>query len=203
MTRAFPVSRCLSATGIGFLGILCPPGNSAFLAVGLPRHIGGDTDGVSTFHTSETRPGWVPSLLRDGGARTAGLSSPAAACRFSAASPVPRSRVPSPGLPMSKHSRIHLRSPVRSSPRVWPPDGAGTLGLLPQASDPAVTSDARRGGDRPSSTDPELHNRHRPILQSVRSLISCDLVSHASPLTDVGRGTIRRWFQSGVERHWR
>jgi hypothetical protein len=31
-----PVSRCLSATGIRFLVILCPPGNWAFLAVGLP-----------------------------------------------------------------------------------------------------------------------------------------------------------------------
>ena len=34
--HAAPVSCCLSATGIRFLGILCPPGNSASLTVGLP-----------------------------------------------------------------------------------------------------------------------------------------------------------------------
>lgn len=100
-------------------------------------------DGVSTFPTSEIRPGWAPSLLRDGGALTAGRSSPAAACRFPAASPLPRCCLPSPRLPMTKHSRIHFHSPVRSSPCLWPPDGAGSLGLLPQASNPAVTSDAR------------------------------------------------------------
>lgn len=47
------------------------------------------------------------------------------------------------GCPMTKHARIHLHSPARSSPRLWSLNGAGTLGLFPQASDPAVTSDAR------------------------------------------------------------
>lgn len=46
-------------------------------------------------------------------------------------------------------SRVHLRSPVRSSPRLWPPDGTVTLGLLPGASHPAVASDACPGGDGP------------------------------------------------------
>jgi hypothetical protein len=31
-----PLSRCLSAAGIGFLGVLFPPGNPAILTVGLP-----------------------------------------------------------------------------------------------------------------------------------------------------------------------
>jgi hypothetical protein len=46
-------------------------------------------------------------------------------------------------------SRVHGYSPVRSSPCLWPPDGAEALGLLPGASHPAVTSDARPGGDGP------------------------------------------------------
>src|SRR5689334_15569957 len=33
-------------------------------------------------------------------------------------------------------------------PHLWPPDGAGTLGLEPCASHPAVTSDAHQSGDR-------------------------------------------------------
>jgi len=32
----FPGSRFLSAAGIRFLGVLFPPGSSAFLTVGLP-----------------------------------------------------------------------------------------------------------------------------------------------------------------------
>jgi hypothetical protein len=59
-------------------------------------------------------------------------------------------------------------SPVRSSPRLWHPDGAGALGLEPRASPPAITRSARRGGDRPSSTSLKhaLRHRHRPSLQS-------------------------------------
>src|SRR2546423_4694678 len=52
-------SRCLSATCIRFLVILCPPGNWAFLAVGLPDLLPGpDPDGVATFRAHELRPGW-------------------------------------------------------------------------------------------------------------------------------------------------
>jgi hypothetical protein len=44
--------------------ILFPPGTSACLTVGLPDSHCRDPDGVSTFHTSEIRPGRVPSLPR-------------------------------------------------------------------------------------------------------------------------------------------
>jgi hypothetical protein len=40
------------------------------------------------------------------------------------------------------------------------------LGLEPRASHPALTGDARRGGDRSSSTDLKHPLRHRPSLQS-------------------------------------
>jgi hypothetical protein len=51
--------RRLSAAGIRFLGILFPPGNWAFVTVGLPAHLFGVLDpvGVSMFHTRETRLG--------------------------------------------------------------------------------------------------------------------------------------------------
>ncbi len=45
-------------------------------------------------------------------------------------------------------TRVHTISPVRSSPRLWLPDETGALGLEPRASHPALTSDARRSGDR-------------------------------------------------------
>lgn len=92
------VSCWLSPTGIRFLGILFPPEDSASLTVGLPAHTGGlDSVGVSVFRTRETRPGWVPSLLRGGGVVPATVTSMTGACRFSTASPVPRSSVPSCG----------------------------------------------------------------------------------------------------------
>ena len=57
------VSRCVSAAGVRFLVILCPPGNWAFLTVGLPD-LSPDPDGVSTFRTHKTRSGRAPSIAR-------------------------------------------------------------------------------------------------------------------------------------------
>ena len=102
-----PVSRRLSATGIRFLVILCPPGSWAFLAVGLPVLLPGpDPDGVATFRAHELRPGWArmscgrggcPLYPGDCGARTAGRSSPAAACRLAAARPCTPVQQPTTG----------------------------------------------------------------------------------------------------------
>lgn len=46
-----------------------------------------------------------------------------------------------------------MRSPARSFPHPWPSDGTRALRLEPRASHPTVTRDARRGGNRPPSTD--------------------------------------------------
>jgi len=51
------VSRCLSAAGIRFLGILSRPRGSAPLTIGLPHRTGADPSGVSMFRTRETRLG--------------------------------------------------------------------------------------------------------------------------------------------------
>jgi hypothetical protein len=63
LTMFVPVSRCVSAVGISFSVILCPPRDSAPLTVGLPDQ-GPDLDRVSAFHTRELRPGRVPSKPR-------------------------------------------------------------------------------------------------------------------------------------------
>ena len=54
-----------------------------------------DLDGVSVFRTHELRSGWVPSLLRDHGARPDRSRSPASARRITAARPCtpPRRRI--------------------------------------------------------------------------------------------------------------
>ena len=108
-----------------------------FLTVGLPhRHSGPDSVGVSAFRTCEKRPGWVPSLLRGGGVVPATETSMTGACRFTTASPVPRCNIPSARVGITKHTKIHSRSPVRSSPCPPSPDGtrtasASSLGFAP------------------------------------------------------------------------
>ena len=57
--------------------------------------------------------------------------------------------------PDEASTEVHSRSPVRSSPCLWLPDGSGALGRFLRASHPAVTSDACRSGDRSLDTDPE------------------------------------------------
>jgi len=127
------VSCRLSSTGVGFLSILFPPEGSALLTVGLPdrRPSGPDSVGVSVFRTRETRPGWVPSLLRGGGVLPTSAASLVGACRFPAASPIPRWNVPSAELLITEHAKIHSRSPVRPSPRPPPPDGTRAASAFP------------------------------------------------------------------------
>ena len=69
---------------------------------------------------------------------------PIGACRFPAASPYHPLILPTDGSLLDEaSSRIHLHSPVRSSPACNPRMEQGSLGLEPQASHPAVTHDAR------------------------------------------------------------
>lgn len=162
------LSRCpvtFRPTGIRFLSILSRQGvkPSSRSADRTPETACPDLDGVSPFHTHEIRPGWVLSRPRDGGALPAASESPAGTRRFTAASPQPQQCVPSKGAQRNEaSSRVHVCSPVRSSPCLWTPDGAGSLGLLPGAPHPTVTSDARPGEDARSSTHPRSPSqRHR------------------------------------------
>jgi hypothetical protein len=132
--------------------ILFPPGSSASLTVGLPvAPRRPDPDGVPAFRWHETRPGRAPSKPRGRAVSTrpgkCPQPPPAASLR---PAPKPRQHDPSARAHLNEaSSRVHSRSPVRPSPHLWLPDGAGALGLEPRASHPAVTRDARQGGDRP------------------------------------------------------
>jgi hypothetical protein len=70
-----------------------------------------------------------------------------------AAHPRPRSSIHPPGLTLTRRSGGSLTFTRPAFPSPTPPDGSGgRFGFCPEASHPAVTSDARPGGDGPSNT---------------------------------------------------
>jgi hypothetical protein len=123
--------------------------------------------------------GGCPLYPGDCGARTAGRSSPAAACRLAAARPCAPVQRPTTGGFLSrgiiKGSRSFTR-PAFPSP-VAPGWSGSPWAYPPRASHPAVTSGACRGGDRQLGHLPELRH-HQLVLQSTQPLTACDLVSH-------------------------
>src|SRR5680860_438047 len=150
------VSCRLSSTGIGFLSILFPPEDSAFLTVGLPnRHLAART--LSGFPCStRVRHGRGGCLLYS----EAAVSSRSAQPRWSAPAASQRPALCPAG---TSHRRsCSLRSirrfthvhpsglPLARRPRME----RERLRLLPWASHPAVTHDARQGGDGPADTGP-------------------------------------------------
>jgi hypothetical protein len=143
-----PVSRCLAATGIRFSVILYPPGDWAFLAVGLPAERP-DPDGVTAFRTHELRPGWVPPIPRGRrcSSRTEGRAQPApAASRRPVLSP--RSNIPPRGAPLHEAStRVHAIHPSGLPLACGLPDGTGTpLGFPPSSAPHRHRRRASRAG---------------------------------------------------------
>jgi hypothetical protein len=127
-------------------GFLSPFGVPAFASgsscpaeeLGLPYgRLTGHTEvwpglvGVSTFRTSELRPGWVPPLPRGPRCSPSRSSVLQPACAASQRPvPGPRCSVPSAGLHVTRHHRgftcVH---PSGLPPHLWPLDGTATLGL--------------------------------------------------------------------------
>jgi hypothetical protein len=95
-------------------------------------------------------------------------------------------------------TRVHAIHPSGLPRPVAAPGGTGRPWASPRASHPAVTGDARRGWDRPSSTDLELHAHITLILQSGSSLVACDLASHRR--TQASGATVRTRSQTGRKR---
>jgi hypothetical protein len=119
------------------------------------RPQGPDPDGVSVFHTHELRSGWVPSLLR-------GLWCSSRPESLTDRHPRPLNRWslnPATTIHLcgalldeasTKGSRVFTR-PIFPSPVATGWNGSPLA--FPRAPHPAITRDARRGGDRSSSTD--------------------------------------------------
>ena len=132
--RPRSLSCRLSAAGIGFLGILYPPGTWAFVTSGLPPpRIGvADPDGVSMFRTHETRLGLgalsTPGTMVSTRPRSIlGRHLPPS----NGPAPIIPALNPVPGCMANEASaRVHWHSPhAQPSPGLWTPDGAGSLGL--------------------------------------------------------------------------
>jgi len=151
--------------------ILRPLGSCTFLTVGLPASICRTPTGLSCCTWARPDRAGRPLDPGDGGALPAGDYPPGGTCRFAAASPYTSLEHPIGVVNLHEtSSRVHSRSPI--TPRrlaAAPGPGASPLPaglllacrprmereplrLLPRASHPAVTRDARRGGDRPSRT---------------------------------------------------
>jgi hypothetical protein len=124
----------------------------------------------------KTRPGRAPSIPRGGGVPTTGKVPPAAARRFSAASPTPQSYFPSPGLTLTRCHRGFTRIrpsglPLACSPRME----RRPLGFDPELRTPPLPAAHVRAG-----TDAEHSpgaTSSAPILHSTRPLDACNLVS--------------------------
>jgi hypothetical protein len=133
------------------LGHPVPAGRSAFLTVSPPALPGRIPSGFPRSAQLSCDRGGCPLYPGDGGVLPAGGSlsgrHPPLRCGQSL-HPAGAFRLAGPKRDEAS-SRVHSRSPVRSSPCLWPPDGTGALGRLLRAPHPAVTSSARQSGDRP------------------------------------------------------
>src|SRR5450755_4690937 len=154
---AFAFRSSDSRRGIG------PSSRSAYrtkvrTSTGLPR----------STRTSYDRGGCL-LYPEDGGAPPGQDDCLTGACRFSAASPCTQLRHPIGwALLYEASTGVHAIHPSGHSPHLWPPGWNGPpLGFPPSFEPrPAEPDDARRGGDRPSSTDLAQRLRHQPNLQS-------------------------------------
>src|SRR5688572_12091489 len=127
------VSCRLSAAGIRFLGILSRQWNWSIVTSGLPPRFTAwrTLTGFPCSARMRYDWDWAPLYPGNGGVHTAAHNPwppPAVLQR-----PVPVTLVLQtvPGCAVNEASaRVHWYSPrAQSSPRLWPPDGAGALGL--------------------------------------------------------------------------
>jgi len=123
------------------------PGPGPSLRSAYRAHTRPDPDGVSTFRTCKTRPGWVPSLPRGRRCSPGQMPCPASACRFPAASPCTPHPHPTSGAPFYEAStRVHAIHPSGLPLACDPPDGTADPWAFPCAPHPTVTGSARQGG---------------------------------------------------------
>ena len=178
---AVPVSCCLSAAGIRFLG-LPVPAQGLFLSRDRPtlhRVRRRDLDGVSMFRTNEIRVGpgapFTPGL-RCSHSRRERISC---RCRSSTASPALRSFSCLPELRVTKpHQGFTLIHPSTLPLACGLRTGQRPLGFSPRLRTPQLPMTHARAGTGIEHL-PEL--RSRPISTSYprNPLVSCDLTSHA------------------------
>jgi len=155
-----PVLAFLSPFGCrrSLLGHPVPSRGSASLAVGLPA-AGQSTGPERGFHV----PHWwdttgVGCLLYPGAVvltwPKSQIRPPLPPPSGGPCSPVLLSIYPE--FQLTRLTEVHICSPFRPSPCLWPPDGSASPWAFSRASHPAVTSDACQERGRVLSTHPEL-----------------------------------------------
>jgi hypothetical protein len=179
--RRLPLSCCLSATGIRFLGVLFPPRDSASLTVGLPPHPRcGGPDGVATFHTHELRPGRVPAIPREQrcphdrrsvlGRRPPIHNGPLLVH--------PHQHDPTWGVAVTRHHHWFAHAHPFGLPLTCDTRSERAPLGFPWASHPAITGRARQRRGSVQDTDRSHVFDIESNLQSTELLITCDIVSH-------------------------
>ncbi len=171
-----PVSCCLSAAGICFLGILCPPGNWAPLTVGLPVPWHRTLTGFPC--SARVRCGWgrTSSIPRGRRCPHGRECSTTAACRIATAlSLSPRHCIPARRVTLTRHRQGFPGSrPVPSLPLTCgPQSGQGPLGF-PMSSAP--------GRYRPrTSWRGQVQTPTRSHVTGIASLHPTRLTPHVRP----------------------
>ena len=142
---------------------------------------GPDPDGVSTFRTHQTRPGRAPSIAR--GRWCSSRPTTIIGLRLSHPSDLslrPATTTHPCEAPLSRAiNEGSSDSPVRSSPRRWPLDGTGALGLSPGLRTPrSLAAHARAGTDHRARTRNLLYDISR-TSNLADLLCACDPASHS------------------------
>jgi len=109
------------------------------------------------FRTSQIRPGWVPPVPRGR------WCPPGRLTVTDRHPPLPSGQSLHPagifrlaGPTLTRHqTEVHSRSPVRSSPCLWLPDGTGTLGRFSELHTPPLPATHVGAGTGQSDTDPK------------------------------------------------
>jgi hypothetical protein len=161
-----PVSRRLSATGIRFSGHPAPAERSASLTVGPPAPAtpAWASTGLSRSARDRYDRGGCPLCPGGGGALPPGQVPPGGTRRLTATGPYLPLNNPSSGSADDETStRVHAIHPS-GLPQPVAPGWNGSPWAFPWASHPAVTRDARRGGDGPCALDRALRLRHQSNL---------------------------------------
>lgn len=185
-------SRRLSARRHWLVGSSCPA-EELSLPHGQPtsRPVDRlDPDGVSTFHTHEQRPGWVPSRPR--GRRCPPRPPPnrrpppAVSQRHGPCTPV--LLAPTGAQRNEASSRVHCCSPVRSSPSPVVPGCNRDPWASPRGFAPRRYQRRTPGWGQAMGTGPGLRGRHShpSALLPASPLATSDFVSHFGGVVRVG-----------------
>ena len=176
-----PVSCCLSAAGLRFLGILFPPRNSALLTVGLPALAHRTLTGFPCSARVRCGRGRASSIPRGRRCPHGRVCSTTAACRITAARPLsPRCCIPAREVMLTRHHQgFPVSRPVPSLPLACDPQPErGPLGF-PASFTPGRYRPRMSRWGQVTDTNPKSRHRHQPASTSADPLLTCDLTSQA------------------------